>query len=209
MKTKTNASPLFIVPLCLSVLLTPVAMALDLNGATIKELIPQQRELLSVMPNIDYLPTLKKDEKPLKVTAWVDNKDAEYRLGDTVKFSIKVNKNAYITLLNIGTAGKTHIIFPNQFQSDSYIRANETLSIPQANSKFHFKVSGKKGWDLVKIIATSTPQTIIPSQYLADTESFKAVTKNIDIVANTMDEILNNPLKPTEWAEYSKILRIY
>ena len=209
MKTnfKSYISPLLI--LGLGVLFTHNANALNLSDAVIKDLIAEQRPMAELEPNPAYQPQLKPNEKRLKVSAWVDRKNATYRLGDTVIFYIKANKDAYITLFDIGTTGKAHVIFPNKFQRTNFVQAGEVVSIPQAAAKFQFKVGGIAGTELVKVIATSTRETLIEDKYLADAGPFKAIKKDIGVFPADIDGRLNRPENKTEWSVYEKILRIH
>lgn len=177
------------------------------NGSTTKDLIPVQKPFAELMPNYDSEAIYGKNY--LSVTAWVDHEDATYHLGDTVRFFIKANKDCYITLLDIGTTGKTHIIYPNRHQKTNFVQAGEIISIPQAIDRFEFKVTGKRGNELIKVIATIEPIEIIPKDYLRDAGPYSLInTKDIEVVATGIDQYLNNPDQSIEWDEYTKKLRI-
>lgn len=168
------------------------------------------KDLIAVEPD-SSLPLRKltvAGEKALKVTAWVDNSNATYRRGDTVNFYVKANKNCYITLLDIGTTGVTTVIFPNEMQQNNYVEAGTIVSIPQDPDTFKFKVTGKRGREVVKVIATLEREEIIPAAYLQAAGRFHAVTKDLGVVATHIDTLLNNPRNPIEWAEYKKVLHI-
>ena len=53
-----------------------------------------------------------------------------YRIGDMISFSIKSEKNCYLTVLNIGTTGTTTVLFPNSFRRDNRIVAKTLYSLP-------------------------------------------------------------------------------
>lgn len=185
--------------------------SLDIEGGTTKDLIPIQRPLAILSPRneLAYKPKLRPGEARLNVRTWVNRKNATYRIGDSVTFFVKVNKNAYITLLDIGTTGKTHIIFPNKYSKTNFVRAGTTLSIPRRNDGFRIKVEGIRGREVVKVIATTKPVTIIPKKYLSRTGYFKEIsTKDLRVVATHINNTLNNKRHPREWDEFTKIINI-
>lgn len=180
-----------------------------IDGGTTKDLIPQQRPFAGLFPNYD--PQAVYGKNHLTVTAWVDHKSKRnvapvYYLGDSVKFFVKANKDCYITLLDIGTTGKTHVIFPNDFQRTNFVKAGQVLAIPhQVKDNFDFKVTGKRGNEVVKVIATMERENIIPEAYLKKVGPYRQInTKDISVVATGIGSSLENE----EWAEYTKILRI-
>jgi hypothetical protein len=210
MKTTHIYFSYVILLLSLTFFLVNSVQALDLDGAVVKDLLPEQRPLIVLEPNPDYRQPLQPGEKQLRVTAWVDKKSATYRLGETVSFYVKTNRDAYITLLDIGTTGKVHIIFPNRFQRNNYVRAGEIITIPQDVANFQFKVTGKTGREAIKVIATLERLEIIANDYLSGAGPFQQVmTKDISVVAAEVDRRLNNQKDPKHWDEYTKVLRIH
>lgn len=191
----------------ISASLNIAADQLIIDGGTTKDLIPVQKPIAMLAPNGNLEELYGKNH--LRVTAWVDHKDATYRLGDTVKFYVRANKDCYITLLDIGTTGKVHIIFPNNFQETNFVKAGKTIIVPQAIDYFDFKVTGKRGNEIVKVIATIEPIEIIPKNYLKNAGPYSEVnSKDIEVVATGIDQYLNDPDQETEWDEYTKKLRI-
>jgi len=179
----------------------------EIYGATSKDLIPIQRQYAAVAPR--YPAVLKPGVEALKVTAWVDHENLVYKLGDTVKFYVKANKDCYITLLDIGTTGKTHIIFPNKFQRTNSVKAGQVVSLPRAIDNYDFKATGARGKEVVKVIATMERETIIPERYLQKAGHFMQIrTKDISVVPTYIMGLLDTPNKSKEWAEYTKVLTI-
>ena len=92
--------------------------------------------------------------------------------------------------------------------ADNSIKAGTTLSIPEVVDGFQFKVHGKKGRELVKVIATTHPKVIIDPKNLVPSGDFQVITKNISAVAVDINQLLNDPSNPIEWDEYGKVLYI-
>ena len=195
--------------LSLSLFFTHRADAYDLDGATTKDLLPITHGLVMVAPtNLDILPLQPAGGELLKVRAWVDQKNSTYRLKEMVTFYVKANKDCYITLLDIGTTGAATVIFPNSLHRNNYIKAGDILTIPKEADSFRFKAIGQRGKEIVKVIATLTREEIIPEVYLQPAGYFKAVTKDLSVVASHINSVLNDRRNPIEWDEYAKVLTI-
>ena len=82
-------------------------------------------------PLVDLTPA--EPPKDLRVTATLDHPDGVYHIGDEVRISVHTNRDAYITILDVGTSGSTTVIFPNRSARSNRVRANETLAIPAGN----------------------------------------------------------------------------
>ena len=87
------------------------------NGG--KDLTPVQRPLAE----------LTAPQSALKVTAWVDHPDKTYLFGEQVVLNVKTDQDAYVTVLDVGTSGKVHIIFPNQFQKNNRVLAGQVVQM--------------------------------------------------------------------------------
>ena len=70
-----------------------------------------------------------KSKKPSFKLELRSNSDI-YRIGDTISFSVRSNKRCYLTVFNVGTTGKTTVLYPNAFKRDNYINKNTTYTLP-------------------------------------------------------------------------------
>lgn len=68
-----------------------------------------------------------------------------YRIGDTVRVAVAVEKDCRLSLVSLGTSGKAVRLFPNEFQPDDVIRAGQTVLIPSIRSPIQFKARGPAG----------------------------------------------------------------
>ena len=50
----------------------------------------------------------------LNVVAWVDHADNTYAIGEAVRLFVRANKDAYLTVLNVGPTGNTTLLFPQR-----------------------------------------------------------------------------------------------
>ena len=113
-------------------------------------------------------------EADLKVTAWVDRQDDAYRVGEALELFVKTNRDAYVTVIDVGTSGHVHILFPNKHTPDNRILAHQVLQIPGPDAPYRIRVNGPSGHELIKVIATTRPGPIIPADQLSELGPFQS-----------------------------------
>ncbi len=148
-------------------------------------------------------PQVAPGDPQLRVRVWADR--PSYRVGETVRFHFMTNRNAYVTLVNHGTSGRSTLLFPNTFSGSNFVQGGTTYSIPTQGDAFEFKIQSPAGQDFVRIVATDTPWS--PSLSTArsgavfrslDPQEGRAVTRDIGV--------MQKEIPPTQRAE--EILRI-
>jgi hypothetical protein len=70
---------------------------------------------------------------------------AVYRIGDTVRVAVAVEKDCRLSLISVGTSGQALHLFPNEYQQDNVVRAGQTVLIPSIRSPVQFKARGPTG----------------------------------------------------------------
>ena len=160
-----------------------------------------------VTPTARPLADIQAPSGSLNVTAWVNHANNIYAIGDTVEIYVKANQDAYITLLDVGTSGKVHVIFPNKFQTNNYVLAGQVVRIGGSNAPFLFQVTGPTGTELVKVFATKNAQQLVSANSMSQAGPFKAVNKSCALLAKDIEVILK-PQTGNQWSEYNKVLKI-
>ncbi len=94
------------------------------------------------------------------VEAWTDRADSSFRIGDPVTINVRPQHDAYITVLNVGTSGRTTILFPNRMQRESRVRAGQVLTLGGPGAGYSIAPQGPTGIELVEVVATSRPLTL-------------------------------------------------
>lgn len=115
-------------------------------------------------------PSVKTAKDLVAVAATIDNPNKEFGLklsilndktsfavGDEIKFTFSADRDCYLTLLDIGTSGKVHKLFPNKWHESNKVEKDKSYAIPPDGSNFVFKVQGPIGKEYVKAIATLKP----------------------------------------------------
>jgi len=62
------------------------------------------------------------------VRLWTDK--STYRVGDSISFYFRAQKDCYVNLVNISSSGDITQIFPNRYHTDNHVRAGVTYRIP-------------------------------------------------------------------------------
>jgi hypothetical protein len=132
---------------------------------TTRDLTPVQRPMAEVGAG----------KSTLKADVWVDRRDQTYQLGDSVGIRVRVNEDAYVSIVNVGSSGRAHVIFPNRFEKENRVRAGEVLELPRGKH-YHFKATGQPGTDLIKVVATRKPHRITDDSRLAEAGDYRRYT---------------------------------
>jgi hypothetical protein len=109
------------------------------------------------------------------VSLAADRPDATYAIGETVKFTVSASEDAYVTVLDVGPTGQVVQLFPNQYQTDNHVFANRPVEIGGGNSGAKVKVAGPVGTELIKIIASSKPMTVVSEAQLQGHGLFRSI----------------------------------
>jgi hypothetical protein len=159
-------------------LLVSISHAFADDTVALQDLTVEQVKAYKAGPN---------KQSSIQLTAAVDRRDSTYAKGDTVKIRVKTNEDAYITVFNIGPAGKVTQLFPNKYQKENQIRANREAEVPSAGSKTEIKVSGDLGAEVIKVIATDKPIKILPDSIMVAGEVFQSVEGGVDAFVQNLE----------------------
>ena len=139
------------------------------------------------------------DPNRLKVELWTDK--PSYKLGDTIRFSFKTSKDAYVTLINVSASGAMSIIFPNQFSKGNFVKAGQIVSVPREEDGFGFILAGQPGTEIVRVVASEQPiewtlATLPPGGEIQEITKKEVIVKaNVDLAA------ARAKVDPAKWAE--------
>ena len=116
-------------------------------------------------------------EEKIKIDLWTDEKS--YRIGEKLTVNFKTDRDCYVTLVDVGTSGNVHILFPNRFSVGNKVKANETYSVPAKDDGYKITVNGPPGTEIVRAIATLKPIPFIDTDFSGTRSIFKSVDKNV------------------------------
>ena len=126
----------------------------------------------------------KKEMKPpkegeIKIQLWSDR--PSYKIGESTTFHFKTNRDCYVTIIDAGTSGKVHILYPNRFSGGNKVIAGKTYSIPGKEDGYTIKVSGPGGIEVVRAIATETPLPFVESDFSWTQGVFRGVSNPVSL----------------------------
>ena len=141
----------------------------------------------------------------LHVVAWVDHADDTYAIGDRVRLFVKANKDAYLTVLNVGASGRTTVLFPNAHQPETRVRANQVVEIPSRESKARISVNGPTGRELIKVIASTKPTPLFAAAKKAGAGPFATLDADARSMARDLQVTMDKETDQ-EWDDYNKVI---
>src|SRR4051794_5222257 len=65
----------------------------------------------------------------LRVSLNTDRPDATYAIGEAARLFIRSNEDAFVNVFSIGPSGQVNQLFPNAYQRDSRVGANQVVEI--------------------------------------------------------------------------------
>jgi hypothetical protein len=166
----------------------------------LKDISVEQRQMVTLV-----MEQPKPGSKQVEI--WTDRRDQVYAVGEKVTLFVRVDSNAYITVFNTGTSGKVHQIYPNAYQKSQQVMAGQTLEIPAPGAPFDFVVSGPAGRELVTVVATKEPTSLVGAEQLAGTGPFKSLTKSAGSVVKDMQVVLRRE-HGTAWSAADVVLKV-
>lgn len=76
-----------------------------------------------------------------------------YMPGESISISFWVNQDAYVVVYDILPNGRVHIIFPNQYDRNNFVRANQVTRIPRAG--YNLVIENIPGREYLQIVAST------------------------------------------------------
>ncbi|MFT7459841.1 MAG: hypothetical protein ACI909_002524 [Planctomycetota bacterium] len=172
--------------------------------------LPSMAELVSARDlNVIQKPlaNLKPPANDLKITAWVDQEDNTYEFGDQVTLFVKSNQDAYLTILDTGTSGTVHIIYPNSYQPNNRISAGQIIQVPGKDAEFAYEVAGPTGTEHILVIASKSQDSLFSADNYRQTGPFQQLNQRADFVAKDLKVTLKRDHQ-SNWSKYDKVIKI-
>jgi hypothetical protein len=88
---------------------------------------------------------LKNPNPSFNVDVQVNGKDYdEILVGSEIRFTVRVNRDAYPYLVDVDLAAKVTVLVPNIYAKENFLQADSTYQIPVPNL-YRLQVSGPAG----------------------------------------------------------------
>ena len=140
--------------------------------------------------------------QPLSVVAWVDRPDGTYALGEHVRLFVQTNREAYLSVLNVGPSGDTTLLFPNPHQAHIRVAAHEVTELPPPGSGASIRVNGPTGREVIKVIASTHPIPL--SAWKSGSVPYIAPGAGSRTSERDLQMAPNGPA--TEWTDFTTII---
>lgn len=114
------------------------------NGAVVRKIVPVASD-------------------DLKLTLYADK--SMYAINDKPVFTVRSDRDCYLTLVNIDGAGVGTVIFPNKFQQDNKIVGSKDFVFPSAEAGFDFKFTEVGKESVIAICDTTGKAVAIEHAY--------------------------------------------
>ena len=176
--------------------LSSVAASNAMEQSETRTLSAEQQAIREVTPPSTTLDALD-------VVMWVDRPDYTYAVGEDVRLFVQTNNTAYVTVLNVDPAGNTTVLFPNEYQSSNLVPADYAVEIPDPASGLKITVSGPVGNELIKVIASTEPISLLEQVPLSATGPFWALDAQARVsrgLVLAIDEAVSRSDNAIEWA---------
>jgi len=116
--------------------------------------IVARREIRSfINPLWDDINAIKSSGHEFKAKVWTE-KD-RLGVGDEAVVCFKVDQACYVTIFDFSTDGSITVLFPNRFQPDNHVRADQVYRIPSEEGGYRIRVQGPPGLEQLKLFATT------------------------------------------------------
>ncbi len=145
-----------------------------------------EEKVISFSKDIGVVPINSDSKTKVKVDLQVNK--TRLKPGDTLEISFRTDRDAYLTLVDVGTSGKITRLWPNELSgSDNFVRAGKRYTFPSATDRFQFTVSGPEGLERIVAFATSEKNRILKEEEFSEyRDGFKSYSKSLkDLVVES------------------------
>lgn len=143
---------------------------------------------------------IRNEQAGFVVRVDVDHRDGIYSAGDTLQATVRSGRDGHLYLLYTNAEGKTTCLFPNRFQSNNRIQANQAITVPSAEADFRIRISQPVGREVLKAIVSAKPVSALDLGVpTLDEGACKGVGS--DHVRSAIVE-LNQQDRKRDWAEH-------
>lgn len=105
----------------------------------------------------------------LNVDVWVNKGEgATYYYGEDVAIYFRASDDCYVVVYDIDPEGNVSLIYPADYDSDTFVRGGDIYRIPDTYDDYRLEVSGPSGSEYIYAVASYSPMSapgFIRSEY--------------------------------------------
>jgi hypothetical protein len=149
---------------------------------------------------LQKLSQIKQSQPSFNIKLKVDKE--KYQLGDPIEFSFRVDRDCYLTLIEVATEGVVRVIYPNKLCPDNFVKAGKNYSIPR-DCNFQINLSGPSGIERLKAIATTWKTDIFRMNFQNEEYFFFEGKPDDKVIINGLDNLAKALKNKGTWSETS------
>lgn len=142
-------------------------------------------------PTATPAPAPQPADDGIAVRLWAEK--TRYRMGERLALNFETNRDAFLTIVNVGTSGEVTILFPNRFSGGHGVKAGRTYRIPEASDSYELELKGPPGVELVYALLTLKPVLFLATDFPSSGAVFPStadrvsrVTRDINVAAKSI-----------------------
>lgn len=118
---------------------------------------PTSGDALKGARGFDVEADLRNDRPAFVVRVSVDQKDRIYEKGELMKVTVRSQRSGYLYLMYKQADGSSKCLFPNVYESDNRIKADEDITIPTSDQGFKLRCNAPFGEELLVAVVSGRP----------------------------------------------------
>ena len=144
---------------------------------------------------LNNLSKLKSNSSSISVK--ISPSKPKYKNNEPISFTAKVSEDSYLYLLLIQNDGEIFSLYPNENQTNNFVKAGETIIIPDKNSGVVFAAGEPFGTDRIKAIASKTKLNLFHTSKIAGSP-FSQVEEKGDRFTRGIKQVVTG-LPASDW----------
>jgi hypothetical protein len=182
--------------------------------------INPQSEVASRVNVQDVKSRLRKVPHDFPIQLVVNEGKRDFAEGETISYQVKATTGCHVAIFCHQVDGSTVVLFPNEFQRDTWVAAGTGVSIPNVGKdQFQFRIQPPFGADVVQVIACtkrSALHQMIQQQAAQIPKGMGVRSLGRGIVVEAVNDSLGSTAGsggegdgPTRWAESHIVVCTY
>ncbi|MBB6487061.1 DUF4384 domain-containing protein [Rhizobium lusitanum] len=123
---------------------------------------------------------------PISVT--FDRTEAKYAVGEIVGMYIQASSDFYVTVLDISPNGEVIKLFPNKYQTETFVAAGKRIQVPDPASGAKLQVSGPVGKEQIRVLYSPKPLELFANLGSSGAGMFRSIDGGVEAVSRSLDD---------------------
>ena len=161
------------------------------RGAALAQEMTKDKDVVAELEKV------KNKDNPFTIKIWTEGNKDTYKVDEKAGFFFAADRDCYLYIIDVGTSGKAHLLFPNQWQKANKAEKGKVYKLPPEGSQIAFKVKGPAGTNYTKVIASPKPLEALSKEGVKMDGPFTELINPSETVKDMEAELE----KTRDWAE--------